>query len=69
MWLWAERPPQRPQPHEVNQTQLFGPLFHQEASHMTRCGGNMYELHHGLKVGCACPCRVLDGWALLGPTL
>jgi hypothetical protein len=26
MWLWAGRPPQRPQPHEVNQVRLFGPL-------------------------------------------
>jgi hypothetical protein len=42
MWLWAERPPQRPQPHEVNQVWLFGPLFHQKALHMTKCGGNHF---------------------------
>ncbi len=33
---------QRPQPHEVNQVQLIGPLFHQEALHMTKCGGNHF---------------------------
>ncbi len=25
---------------------------------------HIFELHHGLKVCCACPCRYLDGWAL-----
>jgi hypothetical protein len=42
MWLSAKRPLQRPQPHEVNQVQLFGPLFHQEALHTTKCGGNHF---------------------------
>jgi hypothetical protein len=23
MWLWAKRPPQKPQPHEVNQAQFL----------------------------------------------
>jgi hypothetical protein len=40
MWLWVRGPPWRPQPHEVNQTQLFGQLFHQEVLHMAQCGGN-----------------------------
>jgi hypothetical protein len=30
---------------------------------------HIFELHHGLKVCCACPCKTLDGWALSGPTL
>ncbi len=30
---------------------------------------HIFELHHGLKVCCACPCRALDGWASLGLTL
>jgi hypothetical protein len=42
MWLWIRRPPWRPQPHEVNQMWLFGPLFHQEALHTTKCGGNHF---------------------------
>jgi len=42
MWLWAKRPPQGPQPHEVNQARLFGPLFHQKVLHMARCGGNHF---------------------------
>jgi hypothetical protein len=31
MWLWPRKPPQKPQPHEVNQVRLFGPLLHLEA--------------------------------------
>jgi len=27
---------------EVNQAQLFGPLFHQEALHMAKCDGNHF---------------------------
>ncbi len=42
MWLWAKRPLWKPQPPEVNQVQLFGPLFHQEALQMARCGGNHF---------------------------
>jgi hypothetical protein len=42
MWLWPIKPPRRPQPHEVNQAWLFGPLFHQEALHMAKCGGNRF---------------------------
>jgi hypothetical protein len=42
MWLWAKRPLWRPQPHEVNQAWLFGPLFHQEVLHIIRCGGNLF---------------------------
>jgi hypothetical protein len=42
MWLWARRPLRRPQPHEVNQMQLFGPLFHQKVLHMARCAGNHF---------------------------
>jgi hypothetical protein len=42
IWLWARRPPQRPQPHEVNQAQLFGPLFHLEVLHNVRCGANRF---------------------------
>jgi hypothetical protein len=36
-----------------------------------RCMFNFYtfELHHGLKVCYACPCRTLDGYALSSPTL
>ncbi len=34
MWLWAKGPLWKPQSHEVNQTWLFGSLFHQEALHM-----------------------------------
>jgi hypothetical protein len=30
---------------------------------------HIFELHHGLKVCCACPCRASDGWALSHPTL
>jgi len=40
--IWAKRPPQRPQPHEVNQAWLFGPLFHREALHMAQYGGNHF---------------------------
>ncbi len=29
---------------------------------------HIIELHHGLKVCCACPCRALDGWVSLGAT-
>jgi hypothetical protein len=29
---------------------------------------HIFELHHGLKICCACSCKALDGWALLGPT-
>jgi hypothetical protein len=36
MWLWVKGPPWRPQPHEINQTQLFGQLFHQEALQMAQ---------------------------------
>jgi hypothetical protein len=25
---------------------------------------HIFELHHGLKVCCTCPCRVLDGWTM-----
>jgi hypothetical protein len=39
MCLWTRSPLRRPQPHEVNQVRLCGPLFHQEASHIARCGG------------------------------
>jgi hypothetical protein len=42
MWLWAGRPLQRPQPHEVNQVQFFGPFFHQKVLHMAKCGGNHF---------------------------
>jgi hypothetical protein len=42
MWLWAKGPLQRPQPLEVNQVQLFGPFFHQEALHTTKYGGNHF---------------------------
>jgi len=42
MWLWAGIPQRRPQPHEVNQVRLFGPLFHQEALHTAKCGGNHF---------------------------
>jgi hypothetical protein len=42
MWLWARRPSWRPQPCEVNQTWLFGPLFHQEILYMAKCGGNHF---------------------------
>jgi hypothetical protein len=42
MWLWARKALQRPQPHEVNQAWLFGPLFHQEILHKIRCGGNHF---------------------------
>jgi hypothetical protein len=28
-----------------------------------------FELHHGLKVSCACPCRALDGWVSLSVAL
>jgi hypothetical protein len=42
MWLWAKGSLQRPQPHEVNQTRLFNPLFHQEVLHMAKCGGNHF---------------------------
>jgi hypothetical protein len=30
---------------------------------------HILELHHELKVCCACPCRALDGWVLSSPTL
>jgi len=30
---------------------------------------HIFELHHGLKIFCACPCKALDGWVSLGPTL
>jgi hypothetical protein len=40
MWLWAKKPLWRPQPHEVNQTRLFGPLFHQKVLHTIKCDGN-----------------------------
>jgi len=30
---------------------------------------HIFELHHGLKVCCACPCRALDGWASSCATL
>jgi hypothetical protein len=33
---------QRPQSHDVKKMWLCGPLFHQEALHMTRCGGNHF---------------------------
>jgi hypothetical protein len=42
MWLCAKKPPQRPQPNEVNQMQLFGPFFHQVTLHTARCGGNHF---------------------------
>ncbi len=42
MWLWARRPPQRPQPHEVNQAWLFGPLFYLEVLHKAKCGANHF---------------------------
>jgi hypothetical protein len=29
---------------------------------------HIIELHHGLKVCCACPCKSLDGWASSGAT-
>jgi hypothetical protein len=42
MWLWARRPLRRPESHEVNQVLLCGPVFHQEALHTARCGGNHF---------------------------
>jgi hypothetical protein len=30
---------------------------------------HILELHHGLKICYACPCKVLDGWALSGVAL
>jgi len=30
---------------------------------------HIFELLHGLKVYCACPCKALDGWAFSSATL
>jgi hypothetical protein len=40
MWLWVGGPPQRSQPHKINQVLLFGPLLHQKALSTSQCDGN-----------------------------